>query len=81
VEVHVYGGYSLEAKIHDIHLYLDKMYIDSVYFVPPKEICKTYLCYDEYWVDETPEYIYIELTAKERNVWGCIHAQGVLAPE
>jgi len=21
VEVHAYGGYSLEAKIHDIHLY------------------------------------------------------------
>lgn len=60
---------------------LDKMYIDSVYFVSPKEICKTYLCYAEDWVDETPEYIYIELTGKERNVSGCIHAQGVPAPE
>ena len=25
--------------------------------------------------------IYIELTGKERNVWGCIHTQGVLSPE
>jgi len=57
------------------------MYINGVHFVPLKEICKTYLYYAEDWVDETPEYIYIELTAKERNVWGCIHAQSALAPE
>jgi len=59
---------------------LDKMYIDSVYFVPPKEICKTYLHYDEYWVDETPEYIYIELTAKEKECLGVHSRSGCACP-
>lgn len=37
---------------------LDKIYIDSVHFMPPQEICKTFLFYAEDWVDETSEYLY-----------------------
>lgn len=56
------------------------MYIDSVHFVPLKEICKTYLYYAEDWVDETPEYIYIELTAKEEECLGVHSYSGCAYP-
>jgi hypothetical protein len=56
------------------------MYINSVHFVPLKEICKTYLYYAEDWVDETPEYIYIELTAKEEECLGVHSYSGCAYP-